>query len=186
MSDLKLHLGCGANIKQGWVNVDYLGAPGVDVIADLTKPFTWCTEKVSHIFTEHMIEHIAPKQQDEFLRCCFNVLGQGGKIRISCPDINFIIDRMRDGTLHTYGWAISRGHKTPLEAFNDAIYEYVGDGTQGLHRGMLNFPEVKRRMEAIGFTNLVRLNVSTVADPGFVGMDTRPDDQSSLVVEATK
>jgi hypothetical protein len=34
---MKLNLGCGRDIKQGFVNLDYMPLPGVDVVADLER-----------------------------------------------------------------------------------------------------------------------------------------------------
>ena len=31
----RLHLGCGGDIRAGWINLDARRAPGVDVVADL-------------------------------------------------------------------------------------------------------------------------------------------------------
>ena len=39
---MKLHLGCGHIIKEGWVNHDIVPLAGVDVVHDLTKfPWPW-------------------------------------------------------------------------------------------------------------------------------------------------
>lgn len=33
----RLNLGCGRDIKKGWINLDILKLPGVDVVYDLTN-----------------------------------------------------------------------------------------------------------------------------------------------------
>lgn len=62
MADIKLNLGCGLVTKQGWVNVDRLALPGVDVQADLFQ-YPWDTlaqyyGQVDEILVSHLAEHI--------------------------------------------------------------------------------------------------------------------------------
>lgn len=59
---LRLHLGCGRTILPGYVNVDRVKLPGVDVVADLNDcrntslPFD--TDSVETFYLSHVIEHI--------------------------------------------------------------------------------------------------------------------------------
>ncbi|MFT3775474.1 MAG: hypothetical protein QM820_59765 [Minicystis sp.] len=62
MSALRLNLGCGRDIVPGWINVDRVALPGVEVIADLNDcartrlPFD--DDSVGEIKLTHVIEHI--------------------------------------------------------------------------------------------------------------------------------
>jgi SAM-dependent methyltransferase len=59
---LKLNLGCGRACMPGWVNVDAMGLPGVDVVADLNRcrmqrlPFA--DDSVDELLLSHVLEHI--------------------------------------------------------------------------------------------------------------------------------
>src|SRR6202022_168180 len=55
-SPLKLHLGCGPNLKSGWVNID-LFHPGADLQLDLCEDWPFPDGSVSHIYSEHVFEH---------------------------------------------------------------------------------------------------------------------------------
>ncbi len=58
----KLHLGCGKTILDGWVNLDCVALPGVDVVADLdecaTRPLPFEDNTFGEILASHLLEHI--------------------------------------------------------------------------------------------------------------------------------
>ena len=88
----KLHLGCGRNILDGWINTDYNTAKfGGSEYLDVTKKFPYNNNSVDYIFSEHMIEHITYHEGKFMLEESFRVLKSGGKIRISTPDLKFLI-----------------------------------------------------------------------------------------------
>ena len=59
---LRLHLGCGRTILPGWVNIDCVSLPGVDVVADLdecrTKRLPFENDSVGEFLMSHVIEHV--------------------------------------------------------------------------------------------------------------------------------
>jgi len=59
---VKLHLGCGRDVKQGWINLDLHDGPGVDVVADLDAcaqvPLPFEDDSVDEILASHLIEHL--------------------------------------------------------------------------------------------------------------------------------
>jgi SAM-dependent methyltransferase len=58
----RLNVGCGRNIREGWVNLDSAALPGVDIVCDLEKlrdiPIDLPDETVDHFLLSHVIEHI--------------------------------------------------------------------------------------------------------------------------------
>ncbi len=58
----KLNVGCGRNIREGWVNVDSMPLPGVNLICDLERlreiPIELPDESVELFLLSHVIEHI--------------------------------------------------------------------------------------------------------------------------------
>jgi hypothetical protein len=56
-----MNLGCGRDIKEGWVNVDLLPGDGVDLVLDLDqpKPFDLAdADSVDEFMVSHLIEHL--------------------------------------------------------------------------------------------------------------------------------
>lgn len=60
MTDLRLNVGCGRDIRDGWVNVDTVELPGVDVICDLDDhpKLPYDDDTVNEIHASHLIEHL--------------------------------------------------------------------------------------------------------------------------------
>lgn len=91
---LKLHLGCGRNLLNGWLNTDLkIGREIVFVDAFQRMPFPDGT--FHYVFSEHMIEHLNYFSGRRFLKDCFRILKPGGKLRIATPDIQFLIELYR-------------------------------------------------------------------------------------------
>lgn len=56
---MKLHLGCGNDYKEGYVNCDISNEVKVDKIVDLEKPLTMFKDNsVDEIYSRHTFEHI--------------------------------------------------------------------------------------------------------------------------------
>ena len=69
---MKLHLGCGRNYKEGYINCDISNELKIDRIVDLEKPLPFEDDSISEIIIEHCIEHINNLYQllEEFQRIC--------------------------------------------------------------------------------------------------------------------
>ena len=54
----KLNLGCGNNPKEGWVNLDRVYLPGVDVVHDMTNvPLPFPDNHFDVIFAQQVLDH---------------------------------------------------------------------------------------------------------------------------------
>lgn len=108
---LRLHLGCGAVLKPGWVNVDYaqpvrlmrlaapvatrLGwiepdfepAPPADLSWDIRRRLPFRPDSVDAIFAEHVLEHFTYAAGLELVRNCYAILRSGGVLRLGVPDL---------------------------------------------------------------------------------------------------
>jgi predicted SAM-dependent methyltransferase len=85
-TDLRLHLGSGANRLPGWVNVDLLGM-GSDLAWDLRRQLPFPDASAQAVFLEHVIEHFTLADALTLLEDCHRVLGPGGTIRVGVPDL---------------------------------------------------------------------------------------------------
>ena len=85
---VRLHLGCGSRIFDGYINVDgeYMrGNPDV-TIHDITQPFPLPAESVDEILTVHVLEHITRGRVVAMLREWHRILRPGGFAAVEWPD----------------------------------------------------------------------------------------------------
>jgi len=85
----RLHIGCGRSPIAGWVNVDQLPLPGVDRVLDVGEGLPF--ENVSYLYAEHFLEHLSLQEGLGFLRGCRRVLSPQGVIRLSTPNLDWVM-----------------------------------------------------------------------------------------------
>ena len=86
---MKLHLGSGKNVKEGYTNIDkYVDFPGVEKLDIFNLPYD--DNSVDEILSEHLAEHIGFKDEEKFWRECARVLKPGGKIITETPDMEWL------------------------------------------------------------------------------------------------
>jgi len=94
---LKLNLGCGTNSFKGFTNVDIRDVRGVDVIDDVGKLASFKSNTVDLIYACHVLEHFGRHDYMKVLERWYNVLNDGGKVRISVPDIGKVCHQYSTG-----------------------------------------------------------------------------------------
>src|SRR5216683_1108030 len=58
-SSAKLQLGCGHNLRVGWVNHDVIALPGVDVVHDLRQcPWPFPDQSFEQVYADNVLEHL--------------------------------------------------------------------------------------------------------------------------------
>ncbi len=84
----RLHVGCGRARLEGWVNIDAQALPGVDVVADVTGGLEF--RDCEAVYAEHFLEHLRIDHALDFLAEAWRVLGEGGLIRLSTPNLDWV------------------------------------------------------------------------------------------------
>jgi len=91
---VRLNIGCGdLPMRQiGWVNVDEVAYPGVDLVLRV-PPLPWESGTVTEIYAGHFFEHLERKDASDFLDECWRVLQPGGRLGIMVPDTREVMRR---------------------------------------------------------------------------------------------
>lgn len=82
---VKLNLGSGPSKMDGFLSVDSISFPGIDVVTDLTKKFPWENNSVEEIHASHVVEHFDAMERVHFINEVHRVLIPGGKATIITP-----------------------------------------------------------------------------------------------------
>lgn len=79
----RLNIGCGKDIKEGWLNLDSAKLPGVDIVHDIQKlPLPFKDEEFDEILCQDVLEHI---EYIPVLKDIHRILKQTGKLTIRVP-----------------------------------------------------------------------------------------------------
>ena len=79
----KLHLGCGRDIKKGWVNLDLVNLPGVDVVHNIEQlPLPFADGSFDEILCQDILEHV---EYIPILKDIYRILAPEGKLHIRVP-----------------------------------------------------------------------------------------------------
>ncbi|MBS7808222.1 methyltransferase domain-containing protein [Variovorax sp. PCZ-1] len=175
ISNLKLHLGCGSNILTGWNNID-LDSPQADQHLDLTQPLPFQDATVSHIFTEHFIEHITRAQAVEFLKECYRLLAQDGVIRITTPNLRFLVFTYFSDKVNEWGDLWQPASRCLM--LNEGMRAWG-------HHFLYDAEELTRVLGEAGFKSVSFQDYRASEDEVLVGLETRPF-HNELIVEARK
>jgi predicted SAM-dependent methyltransferase len=219
----KLQVGCGGNILAGWLNSDlnpvrsmgvymanrrqsearYDAAPHPlrDVIfVDATKRLPFRDRTFDYVFSEHMIEHIPFRDAMGLLNEIFRVLKPGGTLRLSTPDLAFLIDlsgaKKTDVQERYIAWA-TKTFMPGMQLLGD-----VADGDTFVinnfvrnwgHQFIYDQKTLWRALASNGFSQMKRCDPSESCDVNLRGIEShgrRIGDEfnqlESIVVEATK
>jgi predicted SAM-dependent methyltransferase len=89
----KFQIGNGRNVLKGWLNTDGDTSLSKEkVFINAQKKFPFDVSTFDYIFCEHFIEHLDSWDGLRFVQECYRVLKPGGTLRISTPDLRFLIE----------------------------------------------------------------------------------------------
>jgi predicted SAM-dependent methyltransferase len=186
-----LNVGCGTNIKEGFLNLDYNWRPGIDICWDIRKKLPLPDNFLQGIFAEHCLEHITYFECVAFLKEAYRTLLPGGTIRIVVPDGGLYIhlyQRSQIGEVVEFPYVEKEGLDdkvedslicfTPMMAIN-RIFRGYG------HQFAYDYETLSAILTHAGFTDMQRVSFMVGRDEVLL-IDSEVRRPQSLYVEATK
>jgi len=132
----KLNLGCGKDIKKGYINLDFMKQPGVDIVHNLNKfPWPFKDNEFDEVYASHVLEHVDDliKTMEELHRICKS----GAKIIIRVPH---------------FSCGVSYRDPTHKRLFSYFTFDYFTNLKEYYDRKEKNLFKIKKRK--LNFTRL--------------------------------
>lgn len=94
---MKLNLGCGGDVREGWINVDlFVKVSGITRADVCNLPFP--PGSIEYILAQDILEHISHRRVKTVFASWARLLEPQGKLEIRCPDSEAQCRAMLDGT----------------------------------------------------------------------------------------
>lgn len=127
---MKLNLGCGRHQKQGYVNLDLVEMPGVDVVHDLGKfPYPFKDDTFVLVEAFHVLEHLP--ETVKVMKEIHRISKPGAIIKIEVPHY------------HSHGAFQDPTHKS---FFTLSTFDYFSDNTFFHYYAPFKFKILKKKL----------------------------------------
>ncbi len=169
----KLHLGAGGNILKDWLNTDINPDIKTGAYLNVAKKFPFKNNTFDYIFSEHLIEHLEIRKGIFSLKECFRVLKPGGKIRISTPNLGFLIELYNPQKSEIQTQEIKRIVDmvyADLKIYQD-IFVINNFFRSWGHKFIYDYKLLKELVEKIGFINVGSFEVKKSDDENLRGLE---------------
>lgn len=203
---MKLNLGCGSQVPNDWINVDYaLGARFARIpfflainkkvklfnldwneniyLHNLTKKFPWSDTSIDIIYSSHTLEHFSKEDGRRFLSECHRVLSKGGIIRIVVPDLRHSVTEYSEGRIKADDFVEKLG--VLYENSNNIIKRKLHPFISFPHKCMYDNSRLIEILNEIGFDAIDRVAFnSDIEDIRVVELEGRTEN--AVIVEGRK
>jgi predicted SAM-dependent methyltransferase len=183
-SGLRLNLGCGERAVPGWVNIDAMDLPGVDLRWDLRDPLPCDSGSVELVYSEHVLEHLEYEDVRPLVAELFRVLGRGGRLRLGVPDAERYLKAYVSQDVAFFEAVCGIGNPAvPLDSPLKVINQMFRMG--GAHRYAWDFDTLSSELGRAGFVAMSRWPPGVSARDGLC-LDDPSHAIETLYVEADR
>ncbi|MFC4471052.1 class I SAM-dependent methyltransferase [Streptomyces xiangluensis] len=177
----KIEIGAYRTRRPGWIGTDVCWR--TRHYMDATEDWPFPTSSATHIYADNVIEHLRMKPNRRVFREARRVLVHGGRIRLSTPDVEYLVARYRDRDNETQR-LIAVSNLKNYEAHHPVDLLRVAFQECGHHAGYLwDFQALRDELILAGFSDVRRFEPGQSNDPDLKGLESRKD--FALIVEAT-
>jgi len=143
---MKLNLGCGDDIREGYINIDVRKTKPNVLVIDLEKELlkAFPSDSADEIIAKDFIEHVSWRRVEDLLKDIFRVLKRGGRLYVQVPDLEAIARKVILNPRFKYG---------ELEGWKAISFWVYGgqDHEYNYHKTGFTIETLRRLLESIGF-----------------------------------
>ncbi len=154
---LRLHLGCGRDPRPGYVNIDRVSGPGVDVVMDFARiAEAYAPESAAEVLMVHSLAYLGLGPARDLFRSVLRVLAPGGRFVVETPDLGKCCRRAleSEGRDEDYIEAVRGLYAFDLDQVRRReIYPPYAFGWSAWH--------LRRELEEAGFVRVVEKDPET-------------------------
>jgi len=153
----RLNIGSGADIREGYVNVDAHGYPGVDIVANiLTVKFP--PESFREILAKDILEHLTFMEAKWLVRKCFEWLKPKGIFTVHVQNLPYLAGELAKGGDYNTGFHLEilrwmYGVSAAGESVSPYRFHHWGYSKESMSRVLrtVGFRVVKAEVDCEGF-----------------------------------
>lgn len=93
---MRLNIGCGPDIKEGYINIDSCPLNDNVVVMDI-KNLDFPENSIDEIYAKDILEHLSITDVKKLIKICSKICKTGSKIFIQTINIDAIIDAYKSG-----------------------------------------------------------------------------------------
>ena len=189
----RLHIGCGWNHVDGWLNADKFAA-NADTYLNAYKPFPFPSNTFDKAFSEHMIEHLEVDRVRGFLQEVYRVLKPGGIFRVTCPDLELYANKYVQGDDEFFN-KVAQCVESKRKKKPDLAWMVRGNGGAFMtgvvknfhkHKWMYDFNNLSACLSDIGFEKVTKQKYGKSVDDELAAMDHSEHAFETLYIDAVK
>lgn len=194
---MKIHLGCGSDIKEGYLNIDGYGSQyGTNnstqrLVCDLTRGFPKfdlfnnSIKDVELICHTHFLEHLTTPNAIKLIKECYDILAPGGVLRSAIPSFYTLAKAYLEqdwAFFDIQNWDSFSDPKTRtfIDIVSEGVYQPHPNPYEE-HKSVWDTTKAIKIMEYCGFRDVKEVPYDISYEP-----DTELRRRYTFVISATK
>jgi SAM-dependent methyltransferase len=163
--NLKVHLGAGADVRRGWVNVDLALRPPPEIDPrtspgtlfinhDLRRGLPLPEGSCDFIYSAHFFEHLGYQEGFRLIQDCYRALAPGGVLRTALPNFPRLFEAYLQGDSAYFDLLELREMMPYVEPGTETLVDHVNYGVyqHGEHVIVYDAPKFILLLKKAGFS----------------------------------